>query len=80
MNSYGLEYLRDKKIKIVCQKKLNELKKGDMFLYKNMLCCAITVSKYFVSFENNIRQDFNTTRVDQIVYVVEWTQKYKYAW
>ena len=80
MNSYGLEYLKNKDIKLIEQKKLNQLKKGEMFLYKGMLCCAIMVSKYYVTYENEILQQFSTTKTENTVHTVEWTKKYQKVW
>ena len=69
----GWRWLKEGALKSVGAKKLNELNKNDMFIYKGMLCKVNIVSKYYVAFENEVLNQFNTTRVDQKVMQVAWT-------
>lgn len=68
----GNRLLRSGCLKVVGQKKLYELNKGDIFIYKQSLCTVIISSRYYVLFENEIRQDHPTTKTDQSVIVVKW--------
>ena len=73
----GRNWLESGYIKVIAQKQLSELKVGDHFIYKKQFCTILVASKWYVSYENAIRQQACTTRTDMLVAQVEFTDKVK---